>query len=91
MHTVLCRRCWEFNAKPAYICNILNDDLYIDALITELFQIFLVVSQTLGEGTQGTGVHFPDLNPNSYDNLNTRKLDLNVSAKVKLNANDQVL
>ena len=91
MHTVLCRRGWEFNAKPSFVCNILNDDLYIDALITELFQIFLVVKQTLGEGTQGTGLHFPDLNPNSYDNLNNMKLDLNVSAKIKFNANDQIL
>ena len=31
-------------------------------------------------------VHFPDLNPNSYDNLNTMKLDLNVSTKVKFSA-----
>ena len=27
---------------------------------------------------QFTGVHFPDPNPNSYDNLNNMKLDLNV-------------
>ena len=33
--------------------------------------------------------HFPDQNPNSYDNLNNMKLDLNVSAKVKFKANDQ--
>ena len=28
-----------------------------------------------------TGVHFPDLNPNSctFDNLNNMKLDLNIS------------
>ena len=26
---------------------------------------------------QFTSVHFPDLNPNSYDNLNSMKLDLN--------------
>ena len=39
---------------------------------------------------QFTGVHFPDLNPNSYtyDNLNYMKLDLNVSANVKFSAND---
>ena len=42
---------------------------------------------------QFTGVHFPDLNPNSYtyDNLNNIKLDLNVSTKVKFSANDQGL
>ena len=28
---------------------------------------------------QFTDVHFPDLNPNSYDNLNNMKLDLYVS------------
>ena len=27
---------------------------------------------------QFTDVHFPDLNPNSYENLNIMKLDLNV-------------
>ena len=32
-------------------CNILNGDLYIDTLITELFQIWLVVTQALGEDT----------------------------------------
>ena len=37
---------------------------------------------------QFTGVHFPDLNPNSYDNLHNMRLDLNVSTKVKLSAND---
>ena len=37
---------------------------------------------------QSTGVHFPDLNPNSYDNLHNMRLDLNVSIKVKLSAND---
>ena len=35
--------------------------------------------QTLG---QFNGVHFPDLNPNSYDK-NNMKLDLNVSTEVK--------
>ena len=39
-----------FHAKPAFFCNILNDDLYVDALITELFRICLVVSKNLGEG-----------------------------------------
>ena len=34
----------------SFLFNILNGDLYIDAVITELFQICLVVSQTLGEG-----------------------------------------
>ena len=40
---------------------------------------------------QFTGMNFSDLNPNSYDNLNSIKLDLNVSTKVKFNANDQGL
>ena len=30
---------------------------------------------------QFTGVHFPDLNPNFYNNLNNMKLDLNLSTK----------
>ena len=35
---------------------------------------------------QFTDVHFPDLNPNSYDNLNNVKLDLiNVSTKSSVN------
>ena len=38
---------------------------------------------------QFTGVHFLDLNPNSYGNLNNMKLDLNVSIKVKFSAHDQ--
>ena len=49
--SALCLRVWEFHAKPAFFCNLLNDDMYIDALITELFQICLVLSQSLGEGT----------------------------------------
>ena len=42
---------------------------------------------------QFTGVYFLDLNPNSYtyDKLNNMKLDLNVSTKVKVSANDQNL
>ena len=40
---------------------------------------------------QFTGVHFPDLNPTSYDNLNNMKLDLTGSTKVELSANDQGL
>ena len=40
-----------FHATPAFICNILKGDLYIDVLITELFQICLVVSQTPVEST----------------------------------------
>ena len=35
-----------------------------------------------------TGVHFPDLKPNSYDNLNKMKLDLSKPNKVKFNANN---
>ena len=37
------------------------------------------LNQTLD---QFTGMHFLDLNPNSYD-INTMKLDLNVPTKVK--------
>ena len=37
--------------QSLFFCNILNCDLYIDALIPELFWICLVVSQTLEEGT----------------------------------------
>ena len=40
---------------------------------------------------QFTGLHFPDLNPNSYDSFNNIKLDLNVSTMVKFSANDQGL
>ena len=41
---------------------------------------------------QFTGLDFPDLNPNSYDNLNSIKLDLNVCLpKVKFKTNDQDL
>ena len=35
--------------KACLFCNILNGNLYIDASIAELFQIWLVVSQTIGE------------------------------------------
>ena len=38
---------------------------------------------------QFSDVHFPDLNPNPYDNLNNMKLDLNVSTNVKFSANEQ--
>ena len=38
-----------------------------------------------------TVVYFSDLNPNSYDNLNNMKLDLNVSTNVDFSANDQGL
>ena len=37
---------WGFHAMPVLICNILQG-----ALITELFEIFLVVSHNFGEGT----------------------------------------
>ena len=41
---------------------------------------------------QFTGVHFADLNPNSYDNLNNMKLKLDVSTiYVKFSTNDQSL
>ena len=39
-------------------------------------------------------MHFSDLNPNAYDNLNNMKLDLNVSlltSKVKFSATNQSL
>ena len=50
--SALCLRSWGFYVKPAFFCNFLNDDFFLnDALITELFQICPVVSQTLGEGT----------------------------------------
>ena len=39
---------------------------------------------------QFTDAHFPDLNSNSYDNLNNMKLDLNLSTRsVNLSANNQ--
>ena len=39
---------------------------------------------------QFTDLHFPDLNPNSYDNLNNMKLDLNVSTRsVSFSTNNQ--
>ena len=37
---------------------------------------------------QYTGVHFADLNPNSYD-INNMKFDLTSCTKVKFNAYDQ--
>ena len=41
---------------------------------------------------QFTGVHFADLNPNSYDYLNNMKLKLDVSTTyVKFSTNDQSL
>ena len=41
----------------------------------------------MSKRVQFTSVNFPDLNPNSYDNINNIKLDLNVSSKVKFSAN----
>ena len=32
------------------------------------------ILQLMSKRVQFTGVHFPDLNPNSYDNLNNLKL-----------------
>ena len=46
IYCALCLRGWGFHAKPIFICNILKGDLYTDASITELFWIYLVVSQT---------------------------------------------
>ena len=41
---------------------------------------------------QFTNVHFPDLNPYSYDNLNNMKLGLNVSTRsVNFSASNQGL
>ena len=37
--------------------------------------------QLMSKLVQITGVHFPDLNPNSCDNLDNIELDLNVSIK----------
>ena len=36
--------------SPSSFFNICSDDLYLDALITELFLIYIVANQTLGEG-----------------------------------------
>ena len=42
--------------------------------------------QLMSKLIQLTSVHFPDLKPNSYDNLNNLKLsDLNVSSKLGQN------
>ena len=38
-------------------------------------------SQLISKFVQFASVHFPDLNPNSYDNLNNMKLDLKLLAK----------
>ena len=41
---------------------------------------------------QFTDVHFPGLTPNSYDNLNSIKLDLNVPTRsVNFSANNEGL
>ena len=37
--------------------------------------------QEMSKLVQFTDAHFPDLNPNSYDNLNNMKLDLKLLAK----------
>ena len=37
--------------------------------------------QLMSKLVQFTGMRFPDLNPNSYDDLNHMKLDLKVSTK----------
>ena len=47
----LCLRSLGFHATSAFICNILKGDLYFYVSITELFQICVIVSQTLREGT----------------------------------------
>ena len=48
--------------------------------------------QLMSKLVQFTDVHFPDLNPTSYDNLNNMKLDLNVSTRsVNFSANNQGL
>ena len=47
--------------------------------------------QLMSKLVQFTDVHFPDLNPTSYDNLNNMKLDLNVSTRsVNFSANNQM-
>ena len=40
-----------FHAKLVFFLNIFSGNLYIDALIIELFQIWLPINKNLGEGT----------------------------------------
>ena len=47
--------------------------------------------QLMSKLVQFTDVHFLDLNSDSYDNLNSMKLDLHVTTKVKFSANGQSL
>ena len=49
----------EILGDPAFFCNFFNGDLYIDALITELFQICLVegeVRELVQPGGSKTGL-----------------------------------
>ena len=41
----------RLHAKLVFFFHIFSGDLHFDALIIELFRIFLGISQTLGEGT----------------------------------------
>ena len=46
--------------------------------------------QLISKLVQFTDVHFPDLNSNSYDDLNNMKLDWNVSTRwVNFSVNNQ--
>ena len=47
----LCPKGWGFHAKPRFFFNLISGGLYYDALNLDLFQIFLVISQSLGEST----------------------------------------
>ena len=47
--------------------------------------------QLMSKLVQLTGTHFPDLSPNSCDNLYYMKWNLNVSTKIKFSVDDQGL
>ena len=72
------------------IWNLKVHQLHLIAICT-ISQNGNEIWQLMKKLVQFTVVHFPDPNPNSYDNLNNMKLDLNVSTKVKFRANDQGL
>ena len=52
--------------------------------------VFAVCTSSQGgnERIGVTGVHFSDLNPSFYGNLNSMKLDLNVCTKVRFSKNE---
>ena len=55
-------------------------------MVNQLYQFVICTSsqggnkgrQVMSKFVQFTAVHFPDLNPNSYDNVSNMKLDLNL-------------